>query len=97
MQTECDGMRTKENNIISEYRNEVNMEKYDLTIIGSGAAAFGAAIKGVDLGAKVAMIEKGTIGGTCVNVGCVPSKHLLLVGEINYYRNHGHTGHTLFQ
>ncbi len=68
------------------------MEKYDLIILGSGAAAFGAAIKAVDLGAKVAMIEKGTIGGTCVNVGCVPSKHLLLVGEINYYRNHGHTG-----
>ena len=68
------------------------MEKYDLIILGSGAAAFGAAIKAVDLGAKVAMIEKGTIGGTCVNVGCVPSKHLLLVGEINYYRNHGHAG-----
>jgi mercuric reductase len=65
------------------------MEKYDLIILGSGAAAFGAAIKAVDMGAKVAMIEKGTIGGTCVNVGCVPSKHLLLVGEINYYRNHG--------
>ncbi len=68
------------------------MEKYDLIILGSGAAAFGAAIKAVDMGAKVAMIEKGTIGGTCVNVGCVPSKHLLLVGEINYYRNHGHAG-----
>ncbi len=68
------------------------MEKYDLIILGSGAAAFGAAIKAVDLGAKVAMIEKGTIGGTCVNVGCVPSKHLLLVGELNYYRNHGHAG-----
>ncbi len=68
------------------------MEKYDLIILGSGSAAFGAAIKAVDLRAKVAMIEKGTIGGTCVNVGCVPSKHLLRVGEINYYRNHGHAG-----
>lgn len=68
------------------------MEKYDLIILGSGSAAFGAAINAVDLGAKVAMIEKGTIGGTCVNVGCVPSKHLLRVGEINYYRNHGHAG-----
>lgn len=68
------------------------MEKYDLIILGGGSAAFGAAIKAVDLGVKVAMIEKGTIGGTCVNVGCVPSKHLLGVGEINYYRNHGHTG-----
>ncbi len=68
------------------------MEKYDLIILGSGSAAFGAAIKAVDLGAKVVMIEKGTIGGTCVNVGCVPSKHLLRVGEINYYGSHGHTG-----
>ena len=68
------------------------MEKYDLIILGSGSAAFGAAIKAVDLGAQVAMIEKGTIGGTCVNVGCVPSKHLLRVGEINYYKNHGHVG-----
>ncbi len=68
------------------------MEKFNLIILGSGSAAFGAAIKAVDLGAKVAMIEKGTIGGTCVNVGCVPSKHLLRVGEINYYKNHGHTG-----
>ncbi len=68
------------------------MERYDLIILGSGSAAFGAAIKAVDLGAKVGMIEKGTIGGTCVNVGCVPSKHLLRVGEINYYKNHGHAG-----
>ncbi|VVB90147.1 Dihydrolipoyl dehydrogenase [uncultured archaeon] len=68
------------------------MEKYDLIILGSGSAAFGAAIKAVDLGAKVAMIEKGVVGGTCVNVGCVPSKHLLRVGEINYYKNHGHKG-----
>lgn len=68
------------------------MMKYDLIVLGSGSAAFGAAIKAVGLGAKVAMIERGTIGGTCVNVGCVPSKYLLRVGEINYYRNHGHAG-----
>ncbi|MED5053833.1 mercuric reductase, partial [Anoxybacillus rupiensis] len=35
-------------------------------------------------GAKVAMIERGTIGGTCVNIGCVPSKTLLRSGEINH-------------
>lgn len=38
------------------------------------------------------MIEQGVVGGTCVNVGCVPSKHLLLVGELNYYKDHGHAG-----
>ncbi len=58
---------------------------FDLVILGSGSAAFGAALKGVDYGAKVAMVERGTIGGTCVNVGCVPSKNLLRAGEIRYY------------
>ncbi|ARD49697.1 mercuric reductase [Sporosarcina sp. P33] len=58
--------------------------KYDLLIIGSGSAAFSAAIKAVEKGAKVAMVERGTIGGTCVNIGCVPSKTMLRAGEINY-------------
>ena len=57
---------------------------YDLLIIGSGAAAFSAAIKAIEYGAKVGMIERGTVGGTCVNIGCVPSKTLLRAGEINH-------------
>ena len=48
--------------------------RYDLAIIGSGGAAFGAAITARDSGASVVMIERGTTGGTCVNTGCVPSK-----------------------
>ncbi len=55
---------------------------YDLVILGSGSAAFSAAIQAVSYGAKVAMVERGTIGGTCVNIGCVPSKALLRAGEI---------------
>jgi mercuric reductase len=51
--------------------------RYDLAIIGSGGAAFAAAITARDAGASVVMIERGTIGGTCVNTGCVPSKALL--------------------
>jgi mercuric reductase len=51
--------------------------RYDLAIIGSGGAAFAAAITARDAGASVAMIERGTVGGTCVNTGCVPSKALL--------------------
>ena len=58
---------------------------FDLVIIGSGSAAFAAALKAAEREAKVAMVEKGTIGGTCVNVGCVPSKNLLRAGEIRYY------------
>ncbi|TFB12989.1 mercury(II) reductase [Filobacillus milosensis] len=61
-----------------------NEGDYDLIIIGSGGAAFSAAIKSVDYGAKVAMIERQTVGGTCVNIGCVPSKTLLRAGEINH-------------
>jgi mercuric reductase len=57
---------------------------YDLLIIGSGGAAFSAAIKGVELGAKVAMVECGTVGGTCVNIGCIPSKTLLQAGKIHH-------------
>lgn len=53
------------------------MADYDLAIIGSGGAAFGAAIEARRRDARVVMIERSTIGGTCVNVGCVPSKTLL--------------------
>jgi mercuric reductase len=55
---------------------------YDLAIIGAGAAAFAAAIQAIERGARVVMIEHGTVGGTCVNIGCVPSKAMLRAGEI---------------
>jgi len=58
---------------------------YDLMIIGGGSAAFAAAIKGAELGAKVAIVEEGTIGGTCVNIGCVPSKTLIRAAEHCYH------------
>lgn len=61
-----------------------NEDNYDLLIIGSGLAAFSSAIKAIEYGAKVGMIERGTVGGTCVNIGCVPSKTLLRAGEINH-------------
>ena len=60
---------------------------YDLVTIGSGAAALAAAIRAADLGARVAIIERGTLGGTCVNVGCIPSKRLLAASEA--YRRAG--------
>src|SRR5690625_472770 len=60
-----------------------NENNYDLLNIGSGGEAFSAAIKSIEYGAKVGMIERGTVGGTCVNIGCVPSKTLLRAGEIN--------------
>src|SRR5260370_35315515 len=51
--------------------------RYDLAIIGSGGAPFAAAITARDAGAAGVMIGRGTVGGTCVNPGCVPSKALL--------------------
>ena len=49
----------------------------DLMVIGAGSGGFAAAIKGAELGARVALVGAGSIGGTCVNVGCVPSKTLI--------------------
>lgn len=56
----------------------------DLAIIGSGSAAFAAAIAAVNLGKRVVMVERAAIGGTCVNVGCVPSKALLAAAEARH-------------
>ncbi len=54
---------------------------FDLVVIGSGGAAFAAAIKASELGATVDVLERGTVGGTCINVGCVPSKALIRAAE----------------
>jgi len=53
----------------------------DLVVIGAGSAGFSAAIRAGELGAKVVLIGHGTIGGTCVNIGCVPSKALIRAAE----------------
>lgn len=61
---------------------------YDLLVLGAGSAAFAAAIRGRDAGYRVALVEAGTLGGTCVNVGCVPSKALLRAGEVYWAAGH---------
>nr|MDA8249346.1 mercury(II) reductase [Rhodospirillales bacterium] len=53
----------------------------DLVVIGAGSAGFAAAIRASELGARVTLIGAGTIGGTCVNIGCVPSKTLIRAAE----------------
>ncbi|MFH1710346.1 MAG: dihydrolipoyl dehydrogenase [bacterium] len=50
--------------------------KYDVIVIGSGPGGYTAAIRAAQLGKKVALIEKGDIGGTCLNHGCIPTKAL---------------------
>ncbi|MEW9898065.1 mercury(II) reductase [Chitinivorax sp. PXF-14] len=57
-----------------------------VAVIGSGGAAMAAALKAVEQGAKVTLIERGTIGGTCVNVGCVPSKIMIRAAHIAHLR-----------
>lgn len=55
---------------------------YDVAIIGSGPGGYVAAIRAAQLGAKVAIVEKQYLGGTCLNVGCIPSKAMLHIAEV---------------
>ncbi len=66
---------------MSDIKNIGSVNAYDLAVIGAGSAGFSAAITAADEGAQVALIGHGTIGGTCVNVGCVPSKALIRAAE----------------
>lgn len=66
------------------------MEKYDVVVIGSGPGGYVAAIRCAQLGMKTAIIERySTLGGTCLNVGCIPSKALLDSSE--HFHNATHT------
>jgi mercuric reductase len=56
-------------------------KNFDLAVIGVGSAGFSAAITAAELGAQVALVGHGMIGGTCVNIGCVPSKTLIRAAE----------------
>ena len=61
-------------------------ERFDVTVIGGGPAGYVAAIHAAQAGFKVACIEKRkSLGGTCLNVGCIPSKRLLHSSKI--YKN----------
>jgi mycothione reductase len=57
------------------------MEKYDLVVIGSGAG-MNVASKAVESGIKVAVVEHGLMGGTCLNTGCIPSKVLIYPADV---------------
>src|SRR5690349_13594936 len=63
---------------------------YDVIIIGTGPGGYVCAVKAAQLGLKVAVVEKrATYGGTCLNVGCIPSKALLHASEMFHQAGHG--------
>ncbi len=61
--------------------------RYGLVVVGAGSAGFSAAMTAAEQGAQVALIGYGTIGGSCVNVGCVPSKALIRAAEAVHHAN----------
>ncbi len=69
-------------------------EQFDIAIIGGGPGGYVAAIRAAQLGMKVACIEKrGALGGTCLNVGCIPSKALLYSSELYEKAQHEYATH----
>ena len=56
--------------------------QYTVAVIGAGPGGYVAAIRAAQLGAKVAIVEKQYLGGTCLNVGCIPSKAMLHIAEV---------------
>ncbi|MBY0554008.1 dihydrolipoyl dehydrogenase [bacterium] len=70
------------------------MESFDLVVIGAGPGGYTGAIRAAQLGFKVAVIEKDkTLGGTCLNVGCIPSKALLQSSEFYHEAQHDFATH----
>ncbi len=63
-------------------------EKFDLVILGSGSTAFAAALRAAELGKTAVMTESRTLGGTCVNRGCLPSKNLIEAARIIWEAQH---------
>src|SRR5688500_14675212 len=68
--------------------------QYNVTVIGSGPGGYVAAIRCAQLGFKTAIVEKyNTLGGTCLNVGCIPSKALLDSSEHFFNASHTFAAH----
>ncbi len=63
-------------------------QHFGLAVVGGGSAGFAASIRAGEEGLEVALINAGTVGGTCCNVGCLPSKALIRAAEANHRRVH---------
>ena len=82
--------------VLESSPSPVGGRDYDLVVIGTGGAGMAAAIRAAELGHRVCIVEAGTIGGTCVNIGCVPSKALIRAAAAYHTAGHhpfagGHT------
>ena len=64
---------------------------YDVIVIGSGPGGYPAAIRASQLGLKVAIVEKESLGGVCLNWGCIPTKALLKSAQVYEYLKHSAT------
>jgi dihydrolipoamide dehydrogenase len=63
-------------------------QNFDLILLGSGPGGYVTAIRGAQLGMKVAVVERENLGGICLNWGCIPTKALLRTSEINHLLHH---------
>jgi dihydrolipoamide dehydrogenase len=64
------------------------MSKYDVIVLGSGPGGYVTAIRASQLGLKTAIIEKESLGGVCLNWGCIPTKALLKSAQVFDYLKH---------
>jgi len=64
------------------------MSKYDIIVLGSGPGGYVTAIRASQLGLKTAIVEKESLGGVCLNWGCIPTKALLKSAQVFEYLKH---------
>ena len=73
---------------ISNHQNQNLMSKFDIIVLGSGPGGYVTAIRASQLGFKTAIIEKESLGGVCLNWGCIPTKALLKSAQVFEYLKH---------
>jgi dihydrolipoamide dehydrogenase len=74
--------------LILQLIHKSNIMAYDVLVLGSGPGGYPAAIRASQLGFKVAIIEKESLGGVCLNWGCIPTKALLKSAQVYEYMKH---------